>query len=471
MAKCTTIDPLMIDHELKRLENERSRLDDAILADDDRKLLETFDNYLLHRAETGTGQHSRHLGRLRIIAEHRSPPASSSGDNFHGVALADAIEDKDTARRLNTWIEQRKYDGSPIGGKTKTHYRTALRVFGRVITDDGPENDDLPPAMEVIPGGDPRDRAEKDVTPRPGEIHWWDPDVIKIIDEGCLNWRDKALIALAWDSGARPKELYRLTWGAIEKDGDFYRISVGGKDHPERDVLCVVATPYLQKWIKEEHPANDTETGFDAETTLWTSLTTGDPIKWSSFTDICKRIRDRLNVGKPLSLKWFRKSRASILAMRPQISQTELENRFGWVRGSQVAAHYIARFSDETDANIAEGDGLPEGVIDRETDDREDPAPIRCSGCEKWTSRHYEQCMFCTAEIIPEEMEEADTTAPLREDVEYREKRDEFIRHVVQDDVDPEDLDVALRFGDLLDGNEEVVERAEELREALNQDN
>jgi hypothetical protein len=149
------------------------------------------------------------------------------------------------------------------------------------------------------------------------------------------------------------------------------------------------------------------------------------------------------------------------------MNQTKLEDRFGWVRGSQVAAHYITRFNEETDADVAEGDGLPEGVLDRETDDRDKPAPVQCPNCEEWTPRHRDACLFCGAEFATEEVEEADVEATLQEEVALREKRDAFMADVVEDEEAPEKLDLAVKHGDVLSENPELVDLAKELRDEL----
>ena len=461
----------MTDKHRARLAAERRRLESASIADDDRELLEEFDRRVSTRASTGPGQHGNCLGWLRIMATHRLPPDEEDEDEWenppHGVALAETLEDEEASRTLDDWIEAKTYQGDPIGGKTKLHYRGAIRLFGRVMTDHGPDGDGLPPAMRVISTADPRDKSEKDPTPKPGEISWWDPDVIRIIDEGCYNPRDQAIVAVGWDSGARPSEVWGLTWGDISEEKGFYKISVGGKDHPYRDPLIVVATPYLKKWLKREHPANDRPEGFTDDTPIWTRLDSCEAVKSSTIQEQIRKIRGRVDYDKPFTLKWLRKSRASIIAMRPGMSQTSLENRFGWVRGSQVAGHYIARFTEETDADVAVGDGLPEDLFERETDERDRPAPVRCPNCEDWTPRHMDQCLFCPTEFATDQAEEVSLDRLAREEERLREKRARFLRHFAEDEVTADELDVAVRFGELLDGNEEAIDAAEALRDVL----
>lgn len=459
----------MSEHIPDRLKKERSRFETADLHPDDTNKIREFDKKLSRRNKTGDDQHANLLQCIRLVAEHRVSPNTDKAhcSAFHTVFFDRLLTDRDAAEEVLDWINAKTHNGEPISEKTRTHYRGAVRMFGRVLTDHGPRGDKVPPAIQVIPGGDPRQKSEKDVAPRPSEIHWWDPDVIRLLNCSEVSTRYQALIALAWDSGARPTELISLTWADISEDQGFYRITVGGKNHPQRDPLCVVATPYLRQWVEFDHPTNESENRFRSKTPIWTHYDKIKPLRIGTVRKSIRDFRKDLDIRKPLTLKWFRKSRASIIAARPNIGQTDLENRFGWVRGSQVAAHYIARFSDSTDATVGEGDGLPEGILDRENDEREDPAPVQCPNCENWTPRHLTSCMFCGVKVDPEELEDADVKAILQKETAHREKRNEFMRHVAKDNIDPEKLEFAVRFGDFLSDNEEAVEAARELRNAL----
>jgi len=85
----------------------------------------------------------------------------------------------------------------------------------------------------------------------------WDEDIIPMI-EACKNSRDEALIAVAFDAGARSGELQDLTVGDVNDHKHGLRIFVDGKTG-QRDVTLIPSVPYLQRWLGD-HPAPDDTT-------------------------------------------------------------------------------------------------------------------------------------------------------------------------------------------------------------------
>lgn len=116
--------------------------------------------------------------------------------------LADALEDRNAAEQLVAWINTEKAD-SP---ETNKDYRVTLRQFGKLASDDD-DVDEIPESIEWVPGGYP---SNYDPAPDPGDMLRWEEDILPMID-ACANLRDRALIALAWDLGPRPYELFDLT--------------------------------------------------------------------------------------------------------------------------------------------------------------------------------------------------------------------------------------------------------------------
>jgi len=82
----------------------------------------------------------------------------------------------------------------------------------------------------------------------------WEDDVKPMIDE-TKNARDAALIAVAFDSGARSGELKSLTVGDVSDHEQGLQIFVDGKKG-QRSVSLIPAVPYLNRWLSD-HPAPD----------------------------------------------------------------------------------------------------------------------------------------------------------------------------------------------------------------------
>jgi len=79
-------------------------------------------------------------------------------------------------------------------------------------------------------------------------------EVLRVID-ACRSARDKALLAVCYDGGARPKELCDLNWSDVHFDtrGAYYITRV--KTGRERRVRLTMSLPYLAAW-KSAYPGS-----------------------------------------------------------------------------------------------------------------------------------------------------------------------------------------------------------------------
>src|SRR5665647_3321174 len=87
-------------------------------------------------------------------------------------------------------------------------------------------------------------------------------DEVKQMIDATTNKRDKAIIALLWDIGARVGEVGSLRIKHVKFDDLGGVIIVNGKTGPRR-VRAVWSVDYLQNWL-EEHPGKN-----DPEAPLW----------------------------------------------------------------------------------------------------------------------------------------------------------------------------------------------------------
>jgi hypothetical protein len=133
---------------------------------------------------------------------------------------------------------------------------------------------------------------------------------------------------------------------------------------------------------------------------LWANLRPGygdvyDCISYNQFAKPFDVAAEALDIQKTLTPQHCRRSRASDLAAKTYISQANLERRFGWTRESDSPRHYIVKFDETSEDRIATADGAD---VDSEADTR-NIAPVRCEGCGRWTERHLDECIWCTAPV------------------------------------------------------------------------
>ena len=296
--------------------------------------------------------------------------------------LADAMDDREAAEAIVRWINAEQ-TGSP---ETNKDYRVTLRTIGRIVTD----GDDYPDSVAWVPGGYP---SSYDPAPDPTEMLAWDEDIQPMLD-ACLNSRDRALVALAWDLGPRPGELFDLTPGAITDHDYGLQVTLDGKQGRRSPVL-VPSVPYVRRWL-DDHPG-------DGDDPLWCKLTDPESISNNRVRDALKDVADRAGVTKPVTPTNFRKSSASFLASQG-VSQAHLEEHHGWTRGSDIAARYVSVFDDANEREIARAHGLD---VDR---DEPDPVgPVVCPRCEQKTPREKDGCVWCGQALSQAAVEKAET--------------------------------------------------------------
>lgn len=356
----------MVTNPRRQLENLHDRIETSDeLDDDDREALQEFsDRLALLRSEYSTQRHEKLLRHCTIAAEEVG-------------GLADALDDRDAAEELVRWLN-REYTNE----ETNRDYRIALRMFGKRLAEidgDIPTDDKgVPGSLSWIPTTTSRNY---DPTPDPAEMLEWEDDILPMIDV-TMNARDAALIAVAWDSGARSGELLGLSVGDVSDHRHGLQISVDGKTG-QRSIMLITAVPYLNRWL-QDHPRRDDDTA-----PLWCKLQSGEEMSYQMCRKIPREAASRADVTKPVTFTNFRKSSASHLASNG-VNQAVLEDHHGWTRGSTVAARYISVFADASDREIARAHG-----VDVSEEEPDPIAAITCPRCEKETPRQEPFCMWC----------------------------------------------------------------------------
>ncbi len=358
----------------------RTRIDesDAISAADAAALRRyTHELDSIGQSRIGDQQHDKCLMRLVRIAEEVG-------------GLADALEDKTAAKEIAGWINA-QYD-NPETNKT---YRDAFRSFGKHAT----EGDEIPDTISWVPTGYPRNY---DRTPDPSKMFDWEDHVVPMLD-ACKNYRDEALIGLAFDIGPRSGSLQDITLGDLTDAEIGLRVTLEDK-RGTRSPALVLAHDRVRRWL-DVHPAGD-----DPDAPLWSRLDRPTPISAAMIRKVFRQAADRADMtppAKPTPTR-FRKSSASYFAAKPEVTQVDLENRYGWVRGSDEAARYIAVAGADSDRAAAKAVGM---AVD--TSDDTPVAPVSCPRCDRDTPRDKDTCQWCGQALSP-------SAVTARDDAEER---------------------------------------------------
>jgi len=283
-----------------------------------------------------------------------------SEDELPDVELSATLEDKAAATEMLRWI-----NGRYSNEETNKDYRLALRVFGKRLNDG-----EVPDSLEDIPTTTSRNYNP---TPDPGEMLAWDDDVVPLA-KATRNPRDAALIAVAWDSGARGGELLDLQVGDVTDSRHGLKLTVDGKTG-QRSVLLVPSVPHLNRWLSD-HPASD-----DDSAPLWSSLNEPEDVTYQQLRKSIRSAAERAGIDKPVTFTNFRKSQAAHLASRG-LNEALIKDRLGWSQGSSVASRYVSIFGEDSDRQLAALHG-------KEVDESEEPDPIAFSPGFHFAVRWY----------------------------------------------------------------------------------
>ena len=187
----------------------------------------------------------------------------------------------------------------------------------------------------------------------PAEVLLTEEDIAKLI-EACKNQRDKALIALLWDTGMRIGELLtlRIQDLTFQKEGMSY-VRLSGKTGDRRTPI-IFSTPYLVNYL------NDVRKHANPEDRLFVIINhgtiTNNPMDYPSIRKILKQLKERSQITKRVYPHLFRHSRATFYAN--SLTEQQLKAVFGWSGASKMAAVYVHLSGKDVDNAVLKANGI-----------------------------------------------------------------------------------------------------------------
>lgn len=222
-------------------------------------------------------------------------------------------------------------------------------------------------------------------------------DVRKLL-AACDTQRDRALIAVLWETGARLGEISDLNVGHVEFDRFGAKALINGKTG-QRPVRLIDATPDLQLWINM-HPARA-----DPAAPLFTNLRKRGGkvrLKKRSIQNRLKTIAKRAGVMKRIHPHGFRHGRCTDCA--PHYTEPEMRIKFGWTASSDMPATYVHL----SGRDVEQKDLMRAGLLEAEEDYASPTAPILCPRCKTFNSPDTKFCRICSLildQSVADEME------------------------------------------------------------------
>jgi site-specific recombinase XerD len=225
------------------------------------------------------------------------------------------------------------------------------------------------------------------------------PEEIKALIQACKHSRDRALIAVLYESGARIGEIARLTWKDCIFDKYGAKLYINDtKTKKQRYSRLTASAEYLARW------RNDCP---DPATTalVFTNLHDGSPIEYITVKRLLERVLKASGITKNVTkLHLFRKSR--ITHMIAQNYQESVVKQAMWGNlSTKMFQTYVRLGEKDIDGEFLEKAGIQQKPT--ELTDTLKPRP--CPNCHEINAPTSSYCSKCGNPI----------TDCARHDVEY----------------------------------------------------
>ncbi|MHA1582645.1 MAG: tyrosine-type recombinase/integrase [Candidatus Baldrarchaeia archaeon] len=251
--------------------------------------------------------------------------------------------------------------------------------------------------------------------------------------------RNRALIAVLYESGCRISELLNLNIGDVELTDYGFRLHVEGKTG-RRVVPIINAAIYLREWLTV-HPKFDDESAplfITFEHGHW-----GQRLTYFGARDIIKRTAKIAGIKKRIRLHLFRHTRATDVA--PLVKEAVMRELFGWSKSSPMPSVYTHLSGADVEENLLRAYGLrPEKDIKPLIEER------KCPRCGESNEPHELYCEKCGAPLMTgvqviSELSDAKMVNEEMKQLKEQMKKLETFLHRILPNLTEEDLELLRR--------------------------
>jgi len=215
--------------------------------------------------------------------------------------------------------------------------------------------------------------------------------------EVCRTSRDRALLSLLYETGARIGEIGHMNFGNVSFDEYGAIIWLPRSKTRKRKLRVVYSTSYLSAWISD-HPLKT------PESPLWVKLSGKNAMKPMTYPEIyalIKRIAKKAGLKKKVYPHLFRHTRATRLLAK--VPESIGARYMGWVNGSKMVKIYVHLASEDVDEAILRLHGIKTNGSKNDLKVRQCP---RCSFMNPGSSRFCSRCGLPLNEDALKEVEE-----------------------------------------------------------------
>ena len=228
-------------------------------------------------------------------------------------------------------------------------------------------------------------------------------EVVAIIG-ACKNLRDKAIVAVLYESAGRISEIARMRWGdiAYTPEGIVKLTIHDEKTKQKRYAPMLMAIEYLASW-RAGYPGKSSDDAFvfiDRDK---------KPIEYRAIAYQITRAAKRAGIEKRANPHVFRKSR--LTEMVREGYQESIIKEIGWAnQGSQMMKTYVKLGSDDVMNEFL----VKQGIKKREQKQK-DNTPRQCSFCFAMNSPISEFCHKCGKPLTADAATQVQSAAAIAE--------------------------------------------------------
>ena len=208
-------------------------------------------------------------------------------------------------------------------------------------------------------------------------------DIQKMLD-ATANIRDRAIIALLFDSGIRIGEMLSLRKRDVDLEGNPAHVSVNGKTGL-RTVGILFSAPYLAQYLNTLKLKEDDFLWRDIGS--WSNLDKNPTA--SAIRKMLREVAVRAGIEKRIYPHLFRHSRATLYAKR--MTEQEMKVYFGWSGSSTMAGTYTHLSARDADNAVLRANGI---VVQQGSDELK-LKNKQCPRCRYGNAVTAEYCSRC----------------------------------------------------------------------------
>ena len=232
-------------------------------------------------------------------------------------------------------------------------------------------------------------------------------DEVKQLIAACLNSRDRALIALLYDSGMRVGELLGLRIKDLQIGKDISFVNVDGKTGVRR-IPIGFSLPYLTNYIGEmRQKAKENDYLFVKFDHF---RVTENALDYDDIRKILHDLKERAGIQKRLHPHLFRHSRATELASK--LTESQMRLFFGWTAGSTMTATYVHLSDRDLLSAMKQINGIAEA--------KPEPPKLKvvvCPRCHEQNEVTAHYCRRCGYDLTKSAVEQINDLEKMQQEI------------------------------------------------------